>query len=277
MHDRKKDRRNMIAGLQIITILILGEIYYIYTKTQPIYLILISFMFICLVCIVEIYGIRQYYEKYIKPERTGQPVRLSRVEKRRKSLYQPFKENDMYAFCKAYQKDHTKGRIILSIILSVLFVGAMLIKYSSVSLWISVPITGVSAFGIFIFCLRDARFDSINRLRRAVEQSGYDPQTIEDDFKLGSKHSLPEGFLHIGQDFIVLFDKTNCCVCPIHEIVCVCGQETTGTITPLPEYYVKIELERGYIRLKCMDLVGAAFMLERFTQLGIETVNQLPS
>lgn len=279
MNNRKKEFHNILGSFFTIIIFILSEVYFLCRKPRDWFYIIAAFTMICLFIIVLVYGIWNYYKTYILPEKTGFPARYSRMEKQRKIVRQRLKAKDMYTVCKKYQKEYMITRIVLIVILSIFLFGifGMKLDTDSVPTWIGISVSALLAACFCFFFIRRETFQSVEKMRSTVNRSGYDPQKVNDDFMLGSKHLTLGGLLHIGQDFIVLFGREVCFVRSMGKVTRVSGQmsvrllpNSLGPNGKITEYIVHIYMNGATLRLKCFNEIGMQVILEEFTKLGIE-------
>ena len=78
-------------------------------------MIIAGITLILFTCVVEVYGILQYFEKYIKPQKESKPIIISREERRKKDIYGRVKANDMYGVCKIFLREYYVSRFLIEL------------------------------------------------------------------------------------------------------------------------------------------------------------------
>ena len=278
-YDRNRDRIYLISGLVMLCILTYG-LYYFKHKPRA-----ISFcaciVFLLFFVVVEIWGIKQYYEQYIKPERESKPLILSWEEKRKKSIYGRIKANDMYEVCRTYSREFHQARgLLIGLALALMLVFYLFLSdINDNPYWISVILAFVVVILLMLAILIDSfKYKSVDDLKTAVENSGFDSDRVNNDFMLGTYHRLATGLLTIGRNYYVIYDKTACYVGAINDINKVFGGKIvervkTGLIgtDSYERYLIKIKIDRGTITLQFWDYIELKYAMDEFSKLGLET------
>lgn len=281
MNDKKKDKKNLIAGFSILLTLILGVIYEWNYKREMI-MIIAGITLILFTCVVEVYGILQYFEKYIKPQKESKPIIISREERRKKDIYGRVKANDMYGVCKIFLREYYVSRfLIIGFVCAMIMVIYQLqFDTSLLPYWAPLLIATVYALGLgSIMVYKISNHKSVDELRRVVEKSGFEPMRVNDDFMLGTYHYLLKGLLTIGQSYYVIFDESRCYVGEVSDIKMAIGgiaQEGNVRVNGVPakidRFVLKIYRNNATtIELMCMDYIALKYMLIEFSKLGIDT------
>ncbi len=280
MNNRKKDRNNLIAGMCSLAICLAG-LYFIINHEAFSIAFVACVILIVFNGVVEAYGIKQYYERYIKPGRESKPLILTMEERRKKEIYGRVKADDMYGVCRVFLKEYYKSRILLIAFLMAMLMVFIQLQYDNDLLPYWTPLLAAVLTVIIatiVIVPRERKFKTSDELRVAVEKSGFDPMRVNDDFMLGTYHYLIKGLLTIGQNYYVIYEQTKCYVGANSEIIKVSGriikEGQTGPYNnsvKIDRYVLKIYTKDVTITLKCLDYIALKYIIKEFSQLGVET------
>lgn len=281
MNNKTKDKKNLMAGVSILSILIAGVIYEWNYKREMI-MIITGVVLILFAGVVEVYGILKYYEKYIKPQRESKPLIISQEERRKKDIYGRVKAKDMYGVCNVFLRDYYLSRFLIAGFVCVMLMLVYQLQFDTSLLpyWAPLLIATVFALSLgFFIVVRLLKHKSVDELNSVVEKSGFDPMKVNDDFMLGTYHYLLKGLLTIGQSYYVIFDESRCYVGSVSDIKMVTGSivkegdtRVNGVAVKIDRFILKIYRNNATtISLMCMDYIALKYMIIEFSKLGIDT------
>ena len=276
----RKEAGSAVIGFTALVIFIFiadaGIIYFQGFNTKTILVSASSIVFVLGAVAVYI----DYYRKYIKPSKDGEASMTQTITYRTKEMYNKRGGRDMYEICDGYRKRMRNNGLIIIAVCAFILPALMLLGAWQSGLDIPAWVAVVMGLGILIISVvlswkTDFGFKTVEDLKKAVADSGFDPVRVNEDFMSASYHDLFKGLLAIGLNYYVIHCDNLSCIGDIKSIKSV---EAVSKIGPskaeqenkITRHYVIIHENNIVYTLVCKDRMALELIASEFSKDGVK-------
>ena len=235
---------------------------------------------VCTVIFAVITGliIRYHLKKFVLPK-----INDSEEDPAKESMYKRKDGEDMFDVLDRYRKKAFLNMILIMASLAVLIGAVLWLSPQTAVLGITIPRQVMAVFYVFIFfgigAIADKatiKYKSSGDLKKELYVKGFDPDKVNLDFMRGSTHSLPGGFMVIGQDYYVVYNRDIVHVCPIRDVMDVSGvsnveESKADNYSNNQWHVVHVHEKDQTYSISVSNKISIDTVLDEFRKKGIET------